>query len=172
MENTQSKQWLPLGWKVIAGWGILNIFFAIIVPLTSLLFSPKLLTFGVEDAKFIGMSWEQIVAMSPNMDLWMVLMMATMCAMMMGYGILTFDVARKAYRNGERWAWKTLLVSNALVLFPYFVPITWLYAAKGLYGMFTSSGAIPSGINIGIPFTIIWIAVIYVGLWLPRKEVR
>lgn len=168
----QTKQWLPLGWKVIAGWGVFNIFFAIIVPLVSLLVSPKLFTFGVEDAKFIGMSWEQIISMSQNMGLWMVLMMATMCAMMMGYGILTFDVARRAYRGSEQWAWKTLFVSNVLVLFPYFVPITWLYATKGLYGMFTSAGAFPSGINIGIPFIIIWIAVIYIGLWLPRKEVK
>lgn len=164
-------RWLSMGWKFMAAWGALNIGFAIVVPVSSLLIDPTLFTFGVEDERFVGMSWAEISRTSPAMGLWMVLMMATMCAMMMGYGVLTAGVAWSAYRKGERWAWRMLLASNLLVLVPYFVPIAWLYASRGLYGMFTSSGPFPSGVNIGIPFAAVWTLVIYVGLWLPRKEV-
>ncbi len=170
LQNNRQRRWLNLGWKVMVGWGILNIFFSILVPLTSLFISPKLFTFGIEDEKFVGMSWEQIVA-NPDMGLWMVLMMVSMCAMMIGLGILTVGISRNAYRRGERWAWRWLSAASVIVLL-YNLSFVILYAQRGLYGMFTSAGPFPSGINVGIPFMIIWVIVLYVGLWLPRKELK
>lgn len=171
LRNNRPRRRLNLGWKVMVGWGILNIFFSILVPVTSLFISPKLFTFGIEDEKFVGMSWEQIVASSPSMGLWMVLMMVSMCAMMVGLGILTVGIAQNAYRNGERWAWRWLTAASVIVLL-YNLVFVVVYAQRGLYGMFTSSGLFPSGVNVGIPFMIIWIIVLYIGLWLPRKELK
>lgn len=171
MENQQSKKWLSLGWKVMAGWGIFNAIFAVIVPITSLFISPTIFTFGVEDAKFVGMSWSEIAASSPNMALWMVLMMVSMCSMHIGYSILTTYVAKHPYRNAERWAWHALAFSS-LAMFLYSIVITSYYVHRGLYGMFTTSGAFPSGVSIGVPFVVIMAVVFYIGLWLPRKELR
>ena len=171
MNNTQlrTKNWLPLGWKVMAAWGIFNIIFSIIVPIVSFI-DPTMFTFGIEDAKFVGMSWQEIVAMSPNMGLWMVLMMVSMCVMMMGWGILIVGISWNAYRRGERWAWHWLLLSSIIVLL-YNSLFVVIYAQRGLYGMFTSAGVFPSGVNVGIPFLIIWAVWLYVGLWLPRREI-
>ncbi len=171
MKNQQLRRWLPLGWKVMAGWGIFNAIFAVLVPITSLFISPTIFTFGIEDAKFVGMSWSEIVASSPNMGLWMVLMMVSMCAMHIGYSILTIYVARRPYRNGEKWAWHALAFSS-LTMFFYSIVITSYYVREGLYGMFTSSGVFPSGVSIGVPFVVIMGVVFYIGLWLPRKELK
>jgi len=164
----ESRSWLNIGWKVMAGWGILNIFFSIVTPLTSLFLSAKVFTYGIEDTKFVGMSWEQIVAMSPNMGLYMVLMMVSMCAIMMSSGLLILGISKYAYRRGERWAWRWLLVSN-LIQILYYLLILFFYAKQGLYGLL---GPTLSGANVGVTFIIIWAIVLYIGLWLPRKELQ
>ncbi len=163
------NRWLPIGWKVMAGWGIFNLVFAVIVPLTSLLITPTIFTFGIEDEKFVGMSWKEIASTTPDMGLWMVLMMVSMCAMHLAYSILNIWVAWAPYRRGERWAWQALVLSS-LGSFFYNLLITGFYVSRGLYGMFTSSGIFPSGISLGVPFAVIWIAVLVIGLWLPRQE--
>jgi len=116
-KHQEPRRWLPLGWKMMVGWGIFNAVFAVIVPLTSLYVSPTIFTFGVDDAKFVGMSWSDIVASSPNMGLWMVLMMVSMCSMHIGYSILTTYVAKHSYCDGERWAWKALGLSSLSAAF-------------------------------------------------------
>ncbi|MBI5645203.1 hypothetical protein HY970_03835 [Candidatus Kaiserbacteria bacterium] len=175
MNNTkqtveQPKKWLPIGWKVMAGWGIFNAIFAVIVPITSLFISPSVFTFGVEDAKFVGMSWNEIAASSPHMGLWMVLMMVSMCSMHIGYSILTIYVAKRPYRNGERWAWHALAFSS-LAMFFYSIVIAAYYVREGLYGVSTAIG-FPSSVSIGVPFVVIMTVVFYIGLWLPRKELQ
>ena len=162
------KRWLPLGWKVMLNWGILHLFFAIIVPITTLFIDPTIFTFGVEDAKLVGMSWIQIMAGNSHMGLWMRLMMVSMCSMHIGYSILTIYVAKGPYRNGERWAWRALALSSFLMFF-YNAVIAGYYVREGLYG---TSGAFASGVSFGLPFIIFMAVILYVGLWLPRKELR
>jgi hypothetical protein len=167
MKNTtmQNRKWLPLGWKVMAVLGIVNIFFAIMVPLVSLFMAP-LFVFGSEDATFVGKSWNEIVAFSPDLGFWIVLTMASMCAMMMQYGILATAIAKNAYQRGERWAWRALVGANVFMVV-YYVGILIPFASRGLYG---TSAAFPSGVSLGVPMLIIFTAWPVIGLWPPRKE--
>ena len=167
MNNVQqsSKRWLPLGWKVMAGWGWLNIIFAVIVPLVTLLVSPTMMTYGSDDAKFTGASWDKIVALSPELGFWIGLTMIAMCMMMMAYGILQVKVSKIPYRRGERWAWRALLWSN-LLYFIYGAGLTFTFFSRGIYGSFTS------GISVGLPFLVVWVLVLIFGLWLPRLELN
>ena len=165
------KQWLPLGWKVMKGWGIFNMIFAVMVPLVSLYYDPTIFTFGPDDARFVGMSWDEVAMGSQHMGLWMILMMVSMCSLHIGYAILTAYVAGTPYRKGERWAWKALAYSlGAFTLYSAWVGV--YYFREGIYGFFTTSGFFPSGVSVGLPTLIVMIAVFYVGLWLPRKEIK
>ncbi len=162
----KDTRWLPLGWKVMTAWGILNIFFPIMVPLVSLFVNPTLFVYGSEDAKFVGKSWDEIVAFSPDLGHWVVLTMVSMCAMMMGVGILATSIAKNSYRRGQRWAWRTLVWANVLILL-YYCGILIPYASRGLYG---TSAAFPSGVSLGVPMLVIFTVWPIIGLWLPRKE--
>ncbi|MBI3596585.1 MAG: hypothetical protein HY203_05470 [Nitrospirae bacterium] len=161
----QNRKWLSLGWKVMVALGIVNIFFAVMVPLVSLFMAP-LFVFGSEDATFVGKSWNEIVAFSPDLGFWIVLTMVSMCAMMMGWGVLTVGVAKNAYQRGERWAWRTLVWTNVLTML-YYAIILMPFASRGLWGV---SAAFPSGVSLGLPMLVFFTIWPIIGLWLPRKE--
>lgn len=166
----RKTKWLPIGARVMVGWGVFNLILAVIVPITSLAIDPRLFTFGIDDARFVGMTWEQVTIDGPQMGEWMVLMMVAMCAFHFGYSVLTISVARSAYRSGEAWAWRALALSSAGA-FAYNAFITGWYATRGLPGTFTASGVFPSGVSVGLPTLAVWTVVLFVGLWLPRREV-
>ncbi|MEK6839892.1 MAG: hypothetical protein AABX72_03050, partial [Nanoarchaeota archaeon] len=113
MNNTtqimeQPKKWLPLGWKLMYAYGVFFIVLSILVPIASYLALPiqPMMTFAGVDEKFTGLVWSQIMSLSPNLVLWIVFTMISMCAMMIGLGILILAISRRAYRQGERWAWR------------------------------------------------------------------
>ncbi|MBI4173698.1 MAG: hypothetical protein HY519_03175 [Candidatus Aenigmarchaeota archaeon] len=171
MAGKKRRKWLPFGWKVMAAYGLINIFFAIIVPFSSYFGLPgqPMFVFAQGDAQFTGLTWGQIAALSPDLGTWIVLTMASMCAMMMGVGILTFMIARHAYRNGERWAWKALVAANVLTLAYYVFFIGGVHAAKGLPFWTWVPGTSGVGADLFVVIFAVWLAV---GLWLPRKELQ
>ena len=173
MDNTtqvmeQPKKWLNFGWKAMAGYGIFFIFLSIFVPIASYLTYPKqpMMLFGSADATFTGLSWDKIMAFSPDLGMWLVFSMVSMCAMMMLGGILTFMITRGPYRKGERWAWKALLIGH-LVSNGFYVLIYLAHVSRGIYPI------IPGASGLGAdPILVVGLVWLYVGLWLPRKELR
>lgn len=171
MDNAQPKQWLPLAWKIMAAYGILFIFFAILVPFSSYFALPNqpMFVFGPADEKFAGLTWDKIMSLGPDFGLWVVLTMVSMCAMMMIAGVLTFQISRRAYREGKRWAWRALVIANVISLAYYIFFIGGLHMARGLPFWTMYPGASGLGADWFIIIAIIWF---YFGLWLPRKELK
>ena len=170
-QQTNKKGWLNIGWKLMAAYGVFFILFSILVPLHSYFSLPNqpMMTFGLGDEKFIGLSWSQITAANPNLGLWIVLTMISMCGMMMGLGILILALARRPYRNGERWAWRALLAATLIPVFAHYLFISVIHWSHGI-PIWTlapgSSGVGADSINF---IVLVWL---YFGLWLPRKELK
>ena len=123
--------------------GAVNIFAAIIVPLTDHVSYPAQPgTYGSTDALFSGASWQQIMSLSPALGLWIVLLMDNMCAAMMGGGILASAVSLKGFRYSKRWAWYALVLAVAVYVISFYLIAIPFYRA-GIY----ASGAV----SIGLP---------------------
>lgn len=173
MNNIQTqapkRKWLPIGWKVMVAYGIQFIFFGIFVPVSSYFTLPDqpMAVFGLVDEKFTGLAWNQVISLGPDFGLWIVLTMVSMCAMMITVGVLTFQISRYAYREGKRWAWKTLVIANLLLLAYYTFFIGGLHMARGLRFWTFYPGA--SGV-VADGFIVVTVIFLYFGLWLPRKE--
>ena len=168
---TQNKKWLPLGWKLIAAYGALFILLSILVPLHSYFSLPNqpMMTFASGDETFIGLSWGQIMTVSPNLGLWIVLTMISMCGMMMGFGILIFALARGPYREGERWAWRALFAATLVPVFAHYLLITAIHWLHGIPIWTLAPGSSGVGADMINVIVLIWL---YFGLWLPRKELK
>jgi len=173
MNNTtqsmeQPRKWLDFGWKAMAGYGIFFVVLSIFVPIASYLTYPKqpMMVFGPVDTQFTGLTWDRIMAFSPDLGLWLVFSMVSMCAMMMLGGILTFTIARGPYRCGELWAWKALLIGN-LVSNGYYILIYIAHASRGIYPIVPGASGLGADLVLLVP--LVWL---YVGLWLPRKELH
>ena len=170
MDNslTQNRKWLPLGWKLMVAYGGFYILLSILVPLFSYLSLPNqpMMTFASGDEKFIGLSWSQIMSVSPNLGPWIVFTMISMCAMMMGLGILILALARRPYRQGERWAWRALLAA-ALIPFAHYAFISAIHWSHGMPLWTLPPGSSGVGADLINVVALIWL---YFGLWLPRKE--
>lgn len=166
---TPNKKWLPLGWKVMVAYGIMNIFFSILVPFQSYFGFPNqpMFVFGPADGKFTGLTWDKIISFSPDLGLWVILTMVSMCAMMMSVGVLTFQISRHAYREGKRWAWRALVVANALTISYYIFFIGGVHIARGLPFWTAYPGSSGVGADLFSAVAIVWL---FFGLWLPRKE--
>jgi len=164
----QPKKWLDFGWKAMAGDGIFFVVLSIFVPIASYLTYPKqpMMVFGPVDTQFTGLTWDRIMAFSPDLGLWLVFSMVSMCAMMMLGGILTFTIARGPYRCGELWAWKALLIGN-LVSNGYYILIYIAHASRGIYPIVPGASGLGADLVLLVP--LVWL---YVGLWLPRKELH
>jgi len=164
----QPKKWLDFGWKAMAGYGIFFVVLSIFVPIASYPTYPKqpMMVFGPVDTQFTGLTWDRIMAFSPDLGLWLVFSMVSMCAMMMLGGILTFTIARGPYRCGELWAWKALLIGN-LVSNGYYILIYIAHASRGIYPIVPGASGLGADLVLLVP--LVWL---YVGLWLPRKELH
>lgn len=160
----QKNGWLNIGWKIMLAWGIMTIFFAFFVPLLSYLALPNqpMTTYMADDAKFTGVAWDKIAALSPELGLWIVMLMTSMCAILMGWGIMAMYLSKEAYRRGERWAWRALLGGYGTSFILYQAILTFPYFSRGLYGL--------SSVSLGLPFAIFAVLIFIFGLWLPRKE--
>lgn len=170
-QRTITKDRLNIGWKLMVAFGIHWCLLAVLMPLSSYLSLPNqpVTTFGVADEKFTGLSWSQIISVSPNLGLWIVLTKISMSAMMMGLGILISTLAYRPYRQGERWAWLALLASTLIPMFVYYSLICAIHLSHGI-PIWTfrpgSSGVMADLVNV---FVLIWL---YFGLWYPRKSER
>ena len=166
----QPKKWLPLGWKLMVVFGVLYIALSVLVPLHSYFSLPNqpMMTFAIGDERFTGLSWSQIMSASQDLGLWIVFTMISMCAMMMGLGILILAIARRPYRNGEKWAWRALLAATLIpfVHYAFISAIHWLHGIPIWTLLPGSSGVGADLINI---IVLVWL---FFGLWLPRKEIK
>ena len=135
---------LSFGWIALLILGALNIFFAIIVPLTDHLYysTQPPPTYIAPDAMFTGASWQQVMSLSPALGLWIVLQMDNMCAGMMGGGIQASAVSVKGFRHSKRWAWYALLSAAAVIWIPLYLYSIPFYQA-GIY--------MGGGVSAGLP---------------------
>ena len=175
MNNTsqimeQPKKWLPLGWKLMYAYGVLFIVLSVLVPLYSYFSLPNqpMMTFALGDEKFTGLAWSQIMSLSPDLGLWIVFTMISMCAMMMGLGILILAIARRPYRQGERWAWRALLAAT-LIPFVHYAFISGVHWSHGIPLWTLLPGSSGVGADLINIIVLVWL---FFGLWLPRKELK
>ena len=170
-QQANKKGWLAIGWKLMAAYGGFFIILSILVPLVSYFSLPNqpMMTFAGGDEKFTGLSWNQIMLVSPNLGLWIVLTMISMCAMMMGLGILILALAQRPYRQGERWAWRALLGATLIPVFAHYLFITVIHWSHGLPIWTLSPGSSGVGADLINIVVLVWL---YFGLWLPRKELK
>src|SRR3989338_1873110 len=175
MNNTsqimeQPQPWLPLGWKLMYAYGVLFIVLSVLVPLYSYFSLPNqpMMTFALGDEKFTGLAWSQIMSLSPDLGLWIVFTMISMCAMMMGLGILILAIARRPYRQGERWAWRALLAAT-LIPFVHYAFISGVHWSHGIPLWTLLPGSSGVGADLINIIVLVWL---FFGLWLPRKELK
>jgi hypothetical protein len=175
MNNTtqameRSRKWLPLGWKLMVAYGIFFIVLSVLVPLHSYFALPNqpMMTFAIGDERFTGLSWSQIMSVSPNLGLWIVFTMISMCGMMMGLGILVLAIARRSYRRGERWAWRGLLAAT-LIPFAHYTFISAVHWSHGMPLWTLPPGSSGVGADLINIIVLVWL---FFGLWLPRKELK
>jgi len=169
LTNTKSR--LNIGWKLMVVFGAHWCLLAVLMPLTSYLSLPNqpVTAFGMADEKLTGLSWGQIISVSPDLGLWIVLTKISMSAMMMGLGILIATLSYKVYRQGERWAWRALLASTLIPIFVYYGFICAIHISHRI-PIWTfrpgSSGVMADLVNV---FVLAWL---YFGLWYPRKHLK
>jgi hypothetical protein len=165
-DPSKGSRRLSFGWIALVIFGAVNVFFAILVPLTDHLYYPTQPppTYMAPDAMFTGASWQQVMSLSPALGLWIVLQMDNMCAGMMGGGILASAVSVKAFRFSRRWSWYALLSVNAVFwISPLLYSIPFYQA--GIY--------MGGGVAVGLPpdpvstMLLIWPGVSILALLLP-----
>jgi hypothetical protein len=143
-DRSKGSRRLSFGWIVLLIFGVLNISFAIIVPLLDHLYysiqPPP--TYAASDAMFTGASWQQVMSLSPALGRWIVLQMDNMCAGMIGGGILASAVSVKGFRLSRRWSWYALVSANAVFWIPFYLYSIPFYQA-GIY--------MASGVSVGLP---------------------
>jgi len=169
-QQPNARSWLKIGWRLMAAYGLFFIVLSILVPLHSYFSLPNqpMMTFAIGDERFTGLSWNQIRSVSPNLGLWIVFTMISMCGMMMGLGVLILAIARRPYRQGERWAWRALLAAT-LIPFAHYAFISAVHWSHGI-PLWT---LLPGNSGVGADLiNIIALAWLFFGLWLPRKELK
>ena len=92
-----------------------------------------------------------------------------MCGMMMGFGILIFVLARRPYRQGERWAWRALFAATLIPVFVHYLFITAIHFAHGIPIWTLPPGSSGVGADLINVVVLVWL---YFGLCLPRKELK
>jgi len=121
------------------------------------------------DALFTGISWQQVIALSPSLGLWIVLQMDNMCAAMMGGGILATAVSVKGFRHSKRWAWYAMLSATAVYFIPFYLFSIPSYQS-GFYAVSTVSAGLPPD-----PFAFVFLiltVVAFLTLLLPISQFR
>jgi hypothetical protein len=132
METTvRWRSWLGASVIFFLIFGVINVALAIAVPATlHLNGSFPGVVFGNGDAQLLGRSFTGLRHDNPKLDTLLVDSMTSMCAMMMGWGIMILATAWFGLRRGGRWAFWALLLAGLVALVYYFV-ISADYARQG-----------------------------------------
>jgi hypothetical protein len=67
-----------------------------------------------EYQNFTGLSWIELKAASPKIAEFISILFRMYGAFNVVFGLLTVSIIVTAFRNGQRWAWWTLLVANTI----------------------------------------------------------
>lgn len=134
------------------------------MPLLGHFLFPRPFVFAREDEVFTNTSWSLILATSERLGLWILFQADTVRGMMLGLGVLTIAVAVKGLKNGEKWAFFSVLLSGIAGGSPFWA-FTGLYFQNGLY-----EGV--SSISLGIWLTLIVYVPWIVGLVLSGLGTR
>ena len=132
METTfRWRSWLGASMIFFLIFGVINVGLAIAVPATlHLNGSFPGVVFGAGDAQLLGRSFAGLRHDNPKLDTLLVDSMTSMCAMMMGWGIMILATAWFGLRRGGPWAFWALLLSG-LVALVYYFEISVDYARQG-----------------------------------------
>src|SRR2546430_517558 len=135
METTfRWRSWLGASVIFFLIFGVTNVGLAIAVPITFHLNGsdafPGVVFSGTGDAQLLGRSFVGLRHDNPKLDTLLVDSMTSMCAMMMGWGIMILATAWFGLRRGGPWAFWALLLSGLVALAYYFV-ISADYARQG-----------------------------------------
>jgi hypothetical protein len=132
METTfRWRSWLGASVIFFLIFGVINVGLAIAVPATlHLNGSFPGVVFGAGDAQLLGRSFAGLRHDNPKLDMLLVDSMTSMCAMMMGWGIMILATAWFGLRRGRSWTYWALLLSGLVSLVYYFV-ISADYARQG-----------------------------------------
>ena len=133
METTfRWRSWLGVSVVFFLIFGVINVALAIAVPTTLHLNGafPGVVFSGTGDGQLLGRSLAGLRHDNPKLDTLLVDSMTSMCAMMMGWGIMILATAWFGLRRGGRWAFWALLLSG-LVALVYYFEISADYARQG-----------------------------------------
>src|SRR5258707_4358044 len=122
--ETTFRWWSWLGASVIFFliFGVINVGLAIAVPATlHLNGSFPGVVFGAGDAQLLGRSFAGLRHDNPKLDMLLVDSMTSMCAMMMGWGIVILATTWLGLRRGGPWALRARLLSRPACLGYYLV---------------------------------------------------
>jgi hypothetical protein len=126
------RSWLGASVIFFLIFGLINVVLAIAVPLT-LHFNgafPGVVFSATGDQQLLGRSITGLHHDNPKLDTLLVDSMTSMCAMMMGWGIMILTAAWFGLRRGRSWTYWALLLSGLVSLVYYFV-ISADYARQG-----------------------------------------
>src|SRR5438045_7005609 len=123
METTfRWRSWLGACVIFFLIFGVINVGLAIAVPATlHLNGSFPGVVFGAGDAQLLGRSFAGLRHDNPKLDMLLVDSMTSMCAMMMGWGIMILGSAWFGLRRGWPWAFWARLLSALAGLRDYVV---------------------------------------------------
>src|SRR5919202_314402 len=133
METTfRWRSWLGVSVVFFLIFGVINVALAIAVPTTLHLNGafPGVVFSGTGDGQLLGRSLAGLRHDNPKLDTLLVDSMTSMCAMMMGWGIMILATAWFGLRRGGPWAFWALLLSGLVAPVYYFV-ISADYAGQG-----------------------------------------
>ena len=132
MGGPRWRSWLGASVLFFLIFGVIYVVLAISVPLTLHLNGafPGVVFSGSGDPQLLGRSFTGLRHDNPKLDTLLVDSMTSMCAMMMGWAIMTLAAAWFGLRRGQSWAYWALLLSGLVSLMYYFV-ISADYARHG-----------------------------------------
>jgi hypothetical protein len=110
-------------WATLAAIGVL----AVIMGVSFVVLRP-LIVLLPEDQRFIGLTPDQLKALSGQLFAWIGMVFRSWGAFAIGLGTLMATVAGTAYRRGELWAWWALATAG-IITFSIFLTVNVLLAS-------------------------------------------
>ena len=140
---------LEIAWRVLFVVALLDLILGIgtlVIEPSSVLLAEEL---GMKG--FAGVTPEELQTLSPNLFAWIGFVFKSWSAFIIGSSVLTMGIAAKAYREGERWAWFTLVIGH--------VPLCLIYLSISILLR-----------SAFVPFIGLVVLAYLVGLLLPARQ--